>query len=152
MFVALIDQWGLWSWFVLGLALLALELVMPGMFMVWIGLGAIATGLLSLAFWSDAFWPWQVQALSFAALSVVAILLGRRFLRSDASRSDEPLLNQRTASLIGRTATLQEPIREGRGRIRLDDTFWSVSGPDLSTGTRVIVVSARGGELTVDAA
>jgi len=152
MFVALIDQWGLWSWFVLGLALLALELVMPGMFMVWIGLGAIATGLLSLAFWSDAFWPWQVQALSFAALSVVAILLGRRFLRSDASRSDEPLLNQRTASLIGRTATLQEPIREGRGRIRLDDTFWSVSGPDLGTGTRVIVVSARGGELTVDAA
>lgn len=152
MLMALIDQWGLWSWFVLGLALLALELVMPGMFMVWIGLGAIATGLLSLAFWGDAFWPWQVQALSFAALSVVAILLGRRFLRADASRSDEPLLNQRTASLIGRTATLQEPIREGRGRIRLDDTFWSVSGPDLVTGTRVIVVSARGGELTVDAA
>ncbi|KAA3517615.1 NfeD family protein [Agrobacterium vitis] len=151
MFATLVDQWGPWSWLVLGLALLAVELVMPGMFMIWIGLGAIATGLLSLAFWGDAFWPWQVQALVFCAFSIAAILIGRKYVRSDAKSSDEPLLNQRTASLVGRTATLQEPIREGRGRIRLDDTFWTVSGPDLETGTQVKIIAAHGRDLTVDA-
>lgn len=66
MFATLVDQWGPWSWLVLGLALLAVELVMPGMFMIWIGLGAIATGLLSLAFWGDAFGLGRFKRWCFA--------------------------------------------------------------------------------------
>lgn len=58
----------------------------------------------------------------------------------------------RAAQLIGRTAVLAEPIREGRGRIRLDDTVWRVSGPDLPAGSRVKVVSVQGTELHVEAA
>ncbi|HMM65109.1 MAG TPA: NfeD family protein, partial [Mesorhizobium sp.] len=49
--------------------------------------------------------------------------------------------------LIGRTATLAEPIREGRGRIQLGDTLWRVSGPDLPAGTRVRVTGASDTEL-----
>lgn len=148
----LVEQLGLWSWWVAGLALLALELAMPGMFLVWFGVGALATGLLSLLFWGHPFWPWQAQFLAFAAFSVVAILLGRKLVRSDAARSDEPLLNRRTESLVGRTALLEEAISEGRGRIKLDGTFWPVNGPDLAVGTRVKVVSANKNDLTVDVA
>jgi membrane protein implicated in regulation of membrane protease activity len=148
----LVEQLGLWSWWVAGLALLALELAMPGMFLVWFGAGALATGLLSLLFWGHAFWPWQAQFLAFAAFSVVAILLGRKLVRSDAARSDEPLLNRRTESLVGRTAILEDAISEGRGRIKLDGTFWPVIGPDLTAGTRVKVVSANKNDLTVDLA
>ncbi len=64
--------------------------------------------------------------------------------------TDEPFLNQRSASLVGRTATLHEPIREGRGRIRLDDTLWQVMGPDLPVGTQVKVVSSNGRDLRVE--
>ena len=60
------------------------------------------------------------------------------------------MIDQRGASLVGRTATLAEPIREGRGRIRLDDTFWIVSGPDLAAGTQVRVVASNGRDLTVE--
>ncbi|TPP12171.1 NfeD family protein [Rhizobium glycinendophyticum] len=146
----IVTELGPWSWWVLGMLLLAAELLMPGVFLVWIGLAALATGALSLLLWDLAVWSWQVQALAFAFASVAFTLAGRRYYGRADIGSDEPLLNQRGASLVGRTATLAEPIREGRGRIRLDDTFWIVSGPDLAAGTRVRVVSSNGRDLTVE--
>ena len=86
----------------------------------------------------------------FATLSVVFALLGRKYFGRNRGASDEPFLNQREASLVGRTATLQEPIVEGRGRIRLDDTWWPVNGEDMPAGTRVRIASARGRTLTVE--
>ena len=146
-----IQELGPWSWWVLGFVLLAAELIAPGVFLIWIGVAALAVGILSLMLWEVGLWTWQVQLVLFALLSVAAVLLGRRFVRS-SEISDEPLLNQRTESLVGRTAVLDKPIAEGRGRIRLDDTFWIVEGPDLPAGTRVRVVSTHGRNLTVESA
>ncbi|QEE47825.1 NfeD family protein [Rhizobium sp. WL3] len=148
----IIAELGPWSWWVLGMLLLAAELVMPGVFLVWIGLGALLTGVLSLLFWDAGFWSWQVQSLVFAASAVVFTLAGRRLFTRLQTDTDQPLLNQRGASLVGRTAVLGEPIREGRGRIRLDDTFWLVSGPDLPGGARVKIVSSNGRDLVVEEA
>lgn len=152
MLEGVVAELGPWMWWVLGFVLLAAELAVPGVFLVWIGIGAIGTGLLSLLFWGDWFWRWEVQWLVFAALAVIATLIGRRLLSINDSVTDEPLLNNRTAALAGRTAVLQEPIAEGRGRIRLDDTFWPVSGPDLPAGTRVRVTGASAASLTVEPA
>ena len=148
---ALAEELGPWGWWLLGLVLLAAELVLPGVFLVWIGAAAIVVGALSLLLWETSFWLWQVQLLIFAALSVVSVFLGRRLLSNGNAVTDEPLLNQRGASLVGRTATLHEPVVEGRGRIRLDDTFWPVMGPDLPAGTRVRVTTSNGRDLTVEA-
>lgn len=145
-----IQELGPWSWWVLGFVLLAAELVAPGVFLIWIGVAALVVGILSLLLWEAGFWIWQVQLVLFALLSVAAVLLGRRFVLSTSETSDEPLLNQRAESLVGRTAVLEKPIAEGRGRIRLDDTFWIVEGPDLPAGTRVRVVSTNGRNLTVE--
>ncbi|MOA55077.1 Inner membrane protein YbbJ [compost metagenome] len=91
-----------------------------------------------------------MQLVLFAALSVAFALLGRKYLGKNREASDEPFLNQREASLVGRTATLQEPVVEGRGRIRLDDTWWSVNGEDMPAGTRVRIAAARGRTLTIE--
>ncbi|MFC3164028.1 NfeD family protein [Ciceribacter thiooxidans] len=152
MLMRLISELGPWSWWLFGFLLLAAELALPGVFLVWIGAAALLTGLLSILLWTMGFWVWQLQFLVFAVLAVAATFAGRRFLSSGAQITDEPLLNQRGASLVGRTATLAEPIVEGRGRIRLDDTYWSVMGPDLPAGTRVKVVSGTGRDLVVEAA
>ena len=40
---------------------------------------------------------------------------------------------------MGRTFTLERPIVDGRGRLKVDDTMWLVEGPDLPAGTRVQV-------------
>ncbi|OBZ95321.1 membrane protein [Pararhizobium polonicum] len=143
---------GPWSWWVLGLVLLAAEVVAPGVFLVWIGIAAILTGAVSLLLWDTGFWIWQAQFVFFAVLSIVAVVIGRRLLARSGNASDEPLLNQRGARLIGRTAVLEQPITEGRGRIRLDATTWPVNGPDLPAGARVKVTGSSGSHLIVESA
>lgn len=150
MIAGLLSSLGPWNWWILGLVLLAAELAAPGVFLIWIGLAALVIGAASLLLWEHALWSWQVQLILFAILSVIITLIGRRYYGSDDARSDEPLLNRRGESLVGRTATLVEPIREGRGRIRLDDTWWPVSGPDLPAGMRVRVAHWSGNELIVE--
>jgi inner membrane protein len=123
-----IREVGPWSWMVLGVILLALEIVVPGVFLLWIGVAAILTGALSLQLWGWESWIWQVQVLVFLALSLAAVFVGRRIMRSRGDDSDQPLLNRRAEQLVGRTATLSEAIVEGRGRVRLGDTMWRISG------------------------
>ena len=147
----IVEELGPWSWMVLGLVLLAAEILMPGVFLIWIGIAAIIVGCISLFFWSDPFWVWQLQIMVFAVLAMAAAVIGRRVMKR-SGESDEPLLNKRGESLVGRTATLSEPIAEGRGRIRIDDTTWVVSGPDLPVGTQVKVVESTGRELRVEPA
>ncbi|MDN2565039.1 NfeD family protein [Aquibium sp. A9E412] len=144
---------GPWNWMVLGFALLALEILVPGIFLLWIGIAAILTGALSLQLWGFDFWGWQAQVLTFLALALASALVGRLIMRRAAQEeTDQPLLNRRAEQLVGRTATLDEPITDGYGRIRLGDTTWRVSGPDLPAGTRVRVAAASGARLTVEKA
>jgi len=144
---------GPWNWMVLGFVLLALEILAPGVFLLWIGIAALVTGALSVMLWEAGWWIWQVQVLVFLALSLISAYLGHRIMkdRQDGG-TDEPLLNRRDAQLVGRTAVLQDPILEGHGRIRIDDTVWKIVGPDAAPGTRVKVISAAGGELKVELA
>ncbi len=147
---AFLTETGPWAWWILGIALLGAELLMPGVFLVWIGLAAIAVGALSLALWGMTVWHWEVQMLVFAVLSVAFVLIGRRFYGRLDHATDQPLLNQRGASLIGRTATLGEPVVDGRGRLRIDDTYWPVTGPDLPAGTRVMISGINNHMLAIE--
>ena len=151
MIMQLIRDLGPWSWWIFGAVLLALEIVVPGSFLVWIGLAAIVTGLLSNLFWTSPWWVWEVQWLIFAVLAGASVIAGRRWLYQRGNESDQPTLNDRSASLIGRTADLVEPIINGRGRVRIGDTVWIVEGPDLPAGTRVRVIGGSGSDLRVEA-
>lgn len=144
---------GPWNWMVLGFVLLVMELITPGAFMLWIGIAALVIGALSLAIWDAAVWTWQVQVLAFLVLSVISAIIGKTLASSRRTLSDQPLLNRRGQQLIGRMATLAEPIKDGRGRVKLGDTLWRVSGPDLPAGTQVRVTGAADTdlELTVEA-
>lgn len=150
MIIELWNSLGPWGWWIIGLVLLVLELLVPGVFLIWIGAAAVVIGALSLMLWDTPFWGWHIQLLLFAVLSVLFAVVGRRIYNGKGTKTDEPWLNRRGESLIGRTATLSEPILEGRGRIRLDDTMWSVMGPDLPVGSRVRVVASSGRDLTVE--
>ena len=148
MLAGIFAELGLWNWFVLGFVLLALEILVPGVFLLWIGIAALATGALSLLFWDGSFWIWQVQVLTFLVLSLISAFAGKRVM-GNGGESDLPLLNRRADQLVGRTATLAEPIVNGWGRVRIDDTIWKVSGPDMPAGTTVRVSAVKNGDLSV---
>jgi inner membrane protein len=142
-----VSELGPWNWMVLGCLLLVLEIALPGFFFLWIGIAALATGALSLAFWDAAYWTWQVQVLLFLALAIASAYAGSRVMRGRSGVSDMPLLNRRSEQLVGQLATLTEPIRDGRGRVQIGDTLWRVSGPDLPVGTQVRIKSAADNDL-----
>src|ERR1700730_9463107 len=140
---------GTWNWLVFGIILMALELVAPGVFLFWLGLAALLVGLLS--FVVHPFW--QSQILMFAAFAAAAVPLWRRVARSNTAVSKtNPFLNKRSDALVGRVFTLEKPIIDGSGTVRIDDTIWRVAGPDAPAGSRVKVVHADGASLTVAAA
>jgi inner membrane protein len=147
----IVMELGAWNWMALGLVLLALEIMVPGIFLLWIGIAAIIVGALTLMIGDAAMWSWQLQIVLFLILSLVSAYIGKKVMAKGDGVSDEPFLNQRAEQLVGRTATLAEPISDGRGRIKLGDTQWRVSGPDLPVGTKVKVVSTDGSELSVEA-
>jgi inner membrane protein len=140
---------GTWNWLIFGVVLMALELIAPGVFLFWLGLAALLTGLLSFAFTPS----WQVQILMFAVFAAVAVPVWRRVARGNAADStDNPFLNKRADALVGRVFTLEKPIVDGAGTVRIDDTVWRVAGPDTPAGSRVKIVHADGARLTVAAA
>lgn len=145
MILDFIGSLGAWTWMILGVALLALEIFAPGNVFVWFGVAAIATGV--LAFVVDL--PWQTESLVFVALAVVLAIVGRHYFARETARSEQPLLNERAARLIGQSYVLAEPIVDGQGKIRIDDTNWRVVGPDLPSGTRVRVTGNNGAVLSV---
>jgi membrane protein implicated in regulation of membrane protease activity len=144
----LIRQLGAWNWLIAGIILLGVEILAPGNVFVWFGLAALVTG--AFAFLTD--FGWQTDALVFVVLAVVLALAGRRYFAPMSAPSEQPFLNQRAAKQVGTIHVLAEPIVDGHGRIRIDDTNWRVTGPDMASGTRVRVVSADGALLTVVAA
>lgn len=137
---------GAWNWLIGGLILLGLEIIAPGAFLMWLGIAALIVGGLSLLIGV----PWQAQAIVFAVLAVVLVLLSRRFMAGRAKPHDHPHLNERAARLVGKTFPLVDPIRQGHGRIRVDDSTWAVSGPDLPAGTLVRVTGHDGVRLRVE--
>ena len=143
--VEFIVSYGAWAWIVAGLVLLALELVVPGGILVWMGIAAAITGLVAL-FQAP---PWPVQWLIFGVLSLVSILIWLRWSKDRTATSDRPYLNRRAEQLEGQEAVLDQPIQQGYGRIMLGDTVWRVAGPDLAAGTRVRIVGSEGNVLKV---
>ena len=143
---------GAWNWVVLGFVLLLLELIFPGVFFVWFGLGALLTALVSLLFYHLP-WvaSWEVEVIFFLIFSIIMVLIGRNFFRRDRE-TDEPLLNRRTDQIIGKRVVLEEPVRDGKGRIRVDDTIWRIKGPDLPEGTEIKVIAFDNGVFTIEKA
>jgi membrane protein implicated in regulation of membrane protease activity len=138
---------GTWNWLIFGFILMLLELGAPGVFMFWLGLAALLVGLVSFAVHP----VWQTQLLMFAVFAAAAVPVWRRLARSGGAGS-HPFLNRRAAALVGRVFTLEKPIVDGWGTVRVDDTIWRIAGPDTPAGSKVKVVKADGAKLTVAAA
>ncbi|QGP78978.1 NfeD family protein [Sphingobium sp. CAP-1] len=135
-----------WAWLVLAALLGIAEVMIPGVFLIWIAVAAALTGLIALALPIGL----PLQLLIFAGLSLVAVWGGRRWYVDNPVASTDPLLNDRTARLIGQTVTVAEAIRDGEGRVKVGDSVWNACGEDAAAGARVRVTGADGATLRVE--
>jgi len=138
-------------WWILALLLIGGEVLMPGYFMLWIGLAAAAMGVV---LWLLPSLALLMQAVLFALLAFAACVLYARLLRPRLERRapGSEQLNRRGEQMIGQRYVLIEPIVNGRGKARVGDGQWLVSGPDMPSGSTVEVVAVDGTTLKVRAA
>ncbi len=139
--IDLLQEATYWHWWVLGVILIILEIISPAVFFLWMGISAGVVGLLVLLFPSLG---WELQLLLFSIFSVASIALWRNYLKKHPTESDQPSLNRRGEQYVGRTFTLEEPVVNGFGKIRVDDSTWKVTGEDCPAGTKVRVMGVDG--------
>jgi membrane protein implicated in regulation of membrane protease activity len=141
-------SFGAWNWLIAAGVFFVMELLLPGTFMLWLGLSALLVGIIS----QFVVWPWQYQLVAFAVLALASLPLWRFFARGVEKAGDQPFLNRRADAFIGREFTLEKPIVGGNGTVKIDDTIWRLTGPDLAGGSRVKVVRADAATLVVEPA
>ncbi len=139
----------LWGWLLIGMMLLAIELIAPFAFFLWLGVSALLTALILFLFPTTI---WQVQGLIFSMLAVVSVILSRRYLVHRQTESEIPNLNRRAQQYVGKVFILIECIEHGHGKIKVDDTYWQVSGPKLEKGSKVRITRVNGAVFTVEKA
>ncbi|MFI4937013.1 MAG: NfeD family protein [Candidatus Berkiellales bacterium] len=135
-----------WHWFALAMILAILDVVLGANFLfVWCGMAAAVVGIIVMFIPKL---PWEYQFLIFGVGILASLVFWRRL--NSKFKADIQHLNRRAEQYIGRTFTLDAPIVNGRGRVRVEDTIWRVEGQDLPLGTKVKVVAVDGIVLKVE--
>jgi membrane protein implicated in regulation of membrane protease activity len=144
------DAMTFWHWLVFGAILMALEIMVMGMFLLWIGLSAIVVGAIMFVFPSLS---WPVAISVWAVLSVASVVGWVGYRKKHPAPAQNNGLNQRGTELVGQEYTLSAPILNGKGEVRAGDTMWRVvSDTDIPGGTRIRVIGLDGTSLRVEIA
>ena len=135
-----------WLWLALGLVLAIAEMAIPGVFLIWLAMAALITGVLA---WIVPI-AVPVQIALFAVLAIVSVFAGKRYLAANPVVSADPMMNDRGARLVGEVVTVTEVISNGSGRVHLGDSEWRAKGPDAEPGTRMRISGHDGTVLLVE--
>ena len=136
-----------WLWWSAGVLLLAGEMVIPGVYLLWIGLAAAVTGVFA---WMFPGLEFEGHGLVFAALSTASIYIGHRYVYGKMGPRPEMVVNKRGHQHVGKTYVVVEAIENGRGHVTVGDSRWLAEGPDTTEGEKVRVISVEGTILKVE--
>ena len=136
-----------WDWFILVAIFMVLEMLLPGVVFLWLAIGAAIAGVAAFVF---ADFAWQGQAIIFGIASLASAFAGRAYFMKHPITTEDATLNRRGEHYIGKHYKLVTDIVNGRGRVKVEDSEWSVSGPDCKKGTMVRVLAVDGNTLMVE--
>ena len=138
-----------WVWLTLGLVLAGLEMLVPGVYLIWLAIAAFITGALTMVLHIGL----PMQVIDFVFLSLIAAFSARRLLREKGIPSADPLMNRRGARLVGEIAVVIEAIEPGsNGRVHYGDSDWLARGAEAAVGERVRITGSDGAVLLVEPA
>lgn len=133
-------------WLAIGLILLAAEMAVPGVFLMWMGLAALVVGFVAWVAPIGLF----LQIVLFAFLAILAVFTGRRYLRDNPIVAADPMMNRRADRVVGEIVVVTQAIDGGAGKVKLGDGEWLAKGADAQPGTKMRVTGHDGVVLTVE--
>ena len=137
-------------WFLVGLALILSEFMLPGVILVFFGIGAWLTAVTCWLGWTP---DWTSQLLTFAVTSVLLLVLLRQWFRArffgyvGGDQSPEDNLDD----LAGHEVTVTTDIKPGQtGQVEYKGASWNArSDASLAAGTPAVIIRADGITLVV---
>ena len=146
------DDLAFWHWFALATVFIIIEIFVPGVAFLWLGIAAIIVGLCLLIIPELAL---EFQVVIFAVTAVITTVAARMVIKRTAKPSDRPDLNQRGRSYVGSVYLLVDDTRNGHGKVHIGDSVWLVElaspSAELSAGSPVKVLDVTGATLVVEA-
>jgi inner membrane protein len=141
----------IWIWGIVGLALLAAELAVPGFYLLWVGLAALIVCGIAAVF--DVLL--KTQLLIFGASAIATCVAGWFFYRgmlksSPAMNAND--VNEAAVQMLGSVGEVLETGAPGHIRVKVRDSVWLATGPELAAGTRVRIVGQTGTVLRIEPA
>ncbi len=135
-------------WFIIGLVLFLLELVLPGFVIFFFGVGAWITALLCLIAEPGI----NLQAIVFAVTSVLSLVLLRRMIQKKFFYSKDELSKEVEDEFTGREAVALEDFTSGKnGKVEFKGTSWKAeSDSEISKGQTVIIKNKENFKLIVE--
>ena len=140
--IEIFSSFDVWSWLSLGVILMLLELIVPGVFLFWVGLGSALTALVALL--TD--WTISDQLICF---SFFGLFVYKKILASDSQKQTADI-NDINLDFVGKTYTVSDAITEGQGKVKVGDTVWIAEcQTDVAKGQKVVVEKVNGTVLLV---
>lgn len=115
------------NWVIAGLALSLLELIVPGVYLIWFGFAAF---VVSIAVY---FMPLEftTQLIVFAIASGIFAVIGVAVYRYIFSKAQVPAeyknLNNTAEQYVGQLVTVAEDTADNRTKVKIGDTYWLAS-------------------------
>ncbi|WP_200248829.1 NfeD family protein [Lamprobacter modestohalophilus] len=132
-------------WGLAGALFIALELLLPGLYSIWIGVGALVVSLVLMMFPALSTTA-QLQVFASAMMSTLG--LGFLIQRRGGRRVQTRPINQELQGLIDQTLLVASAFDAGRVRVA-DTTYAAFCEQPLGCGEQVIVRGIEGGRLRV---
>jgi len=137
------------GWMIIAIILIGLEFLAPGIYFMWVGFAALVVSGITFIFPGLS---WEMQLLSFSVLAVVSVLVGKKYLMEKEVQSDDETLNRRGSQYVGKNCEVVVAFKNGKGKIKVEDTLWSAVGPrDYPEGKNVKIIGMDGTRLKVEA-
>lgn len=115
------------NWIIAGLALSLLELIVPGVYLIWFGFAAFVVGI------AVYFLPIELttQLIVFAIVSGIFAVIGVAVYRYVFSKAQVPAeyknLNNTAEQYVGQLVTVAEDAEDNRTKVKIGDTYWLAS-------------------------
>ena len=135
-----------YQWLIVALLLGIGEIVVPGVFLIWLAAAAAVTGFVAMFVDINA----AGQFTLFGVLALASVYFGRRWYLSNQIVSEDPLLNDKAARLIGTTVTVVKATNATSGRVKVGDSEWSARGPALKKGETARIADVASGVLIIE--
>ena len=140
-----------WTWLILTIALIVLELFTYQFVSIWFAVGALIATVFTAIFPGLDIW-WQI--LIFVTCSLGFLFATRPLVRkilSSRGKAHETNLEL----VLGKDAVVVEDINniEGRGAVKINGLVWSArsqSGEDISAGEIVVIEKIEGNKTIVN--